>query len=669
MRLVRRLFAGLLVLMLLAAVSGYVLLRASLPQLDGRMTQPALRSETTIERDKLGVVTVIASSRNDAAFATGFVHGQERFFQMDLQRRVGAGELSALLGPGPLPLDRANRLHRFRARAQRMLQEIPADDAALYQAYTDGVNAGLGSLSARPFEYFLLGQKPEPWRVEDILLTVFSMYFELNDENASRESSLGVLNELLNPETYRWLIQSGTDWDAPIRGDIVAPAPLPGRDALDLRKLPPEIFKAARTSEDDGTVPGSNSWAVSASRTSNGRALLAGDMHLGHAVPNIWFRVRIVVNGDLDITGVTLPGTPLVVVGSNRHIAWSFTNSYGDWEDLVLLDIDPDNPDRYRTADGWREFTDAVEQIAVRDGEAVELPLRETIWGPVIDEDFRGRLRALRWLPHLPEATNAGIVQFEQARTVAEAIATANRVGGPPQNYVVADVRGHIGWTIMGQIPRRIGFNSALPSSWVDGAGWQGWIEPEEYPRIIDPPDGLLWTANARTVDGDWLAMLGEGNHPVGARPRQIRDGLRARGALTIMDMLAIQLDDRAWFLDRWRDLLLQLLSRDVIAENSERRELRRLVAAWGGHAAVDSAGYRLVRAFRLNVIDSVTGSLLASVREQVPDFQLLGHSQLERPVWQLITQRPPHLLNPNYTSWKDFLIEKIDATINYYSQ
>ncbi|NNF62433.1 MAG: penicillin acylase family protein [Gammaproteobacteria bacterium] len=666
--LIRRVLTGLLLLAAVLAIVGYWLLQASLPSLDGQIETAGLAATVTVERDELGIATITAANRLDAAYATGFVHAQERFFQMDLQRRVGAGELAALFGAAALSLDKANRLHRFRWRADKLTEQLVPRDRALYEAYTNGVNAGLAALAVRPFEYLLLGVAPEPWRIEDSLLTVYSMYFELNDESARRDSQLGLLRDVLPAPLYQWLVQPGTEWDAPLRGGPAVAAPLPGPEVVDLRELPEPLFEAASAREQTRVVHGSNNWSVSGDRSADGRAMVAGDMHLGHAVPNIWFRARIRVPAvDLDITGVTLPGTPLVVAGSNRHVAWAFTNSYGDWQDLVVLETDPQRPQYYRAGDDWLAFDEVVEHISVKGGPTEELLIRQTQWGPVIDTDHQDRERALRWIAHLPAAMNAAITDFETAHSIEQAIAVANRVGAPPQNYVVADRDGHIGWTIMGRIPRRSGFDPATPISWADGDGWQGWVEPGDYPRIVDPPAGVLWTANARTVDGDWLALLGQGNHPTGARAGQIRDGLLARDRLTIDDMLAIQLDNRAVFLQRWQQLLVSLLTPEAVAERPVRGELRQLVQQWGGRAAVDSAGYRLVRAFRLDAMRAISDALLAPVREQIPDFRLTAHSQLERPVWQVISQQPVHLLGPQYASWDDFLLAVVDTTIDYF--
>ena len=173
----------------------------------------------------------------------------------------------------------------------------------------------------------------------------------------------------------------------------------------------------------------------------------------------------------------------------------------------------------------------------------------------------------------------------------------------PNQNFVVADAAGRIGWTIIGRIPRRVGFDGSVPTSWADGTRrWDGWLAPAEYPRVVDPPSGRIWTANARVVGGDMLAKMGDGGYDLGARQGQIRDDLLALDKARESDMLRIQLDDRALFLARWQKLLRGVLTPDAAAGDPRRGEARRLVEAWGEHASVDSVGYRVVRAFRERV-------------------------------------------------------------------
>jgi penicillin amidase len=368
------------------------------------------------------------------------------------------------------------------------------------------------------------------------------------------------------------------------------------------------------------------------------------------------------------MTGVTLPGAPIVTVGSNGHVAWGFTNSYGDWTDLVVLETDPKDPKVYRTPEGPKRFEKVAERIRVKGGEDVTLEVRETIWGPVIDTDHLGRPRALAWIAHHPEAVNMNLLELERARTLEEAMAAANRSGIPPQNFTVADETGRIGWTIVGRMPRRIGFDGKIPTSWADGSrGWNGWLAPGEAPRIVDPPAGRVWTANSRVVDGDMLAKIGDGGYMLGARSRQIRDDLMKLEKAAPRDLLAIQLDVRALFLERWRSVLLGALTPQAVAADPRRRELRRLVeTTWTGHASIDSVAYRAVRGFRGFLVEQVFTSLTG--QGNVPEEERFGPTQqFEGPLWRLVTERPAHLLDPKFKSWDEQLLAAADALLDYY--
>jgi penicillin amidase len=370
------------------------------------------------------------------------------------------------------------------------------------------------------------------------------------------------------------------------------------------------------------------------------------------------------------IVGVTAPGAPVVVVGSNTRVAWGFTNSQGDWSDLVIVEVDPDNPERYRTPSGWVEIRHFSETIHVRGGAAEVIDIEETIWGPIIDHDHLGRPRAMRWIAHDPGGANLGLLGLEHVSTVEEAIEVANTTGIPPQNFVCADDTGSIGWTIVGRIPKRFGLSGRVPTSWADGdKGWNGWQETEAYPRIVDPPGGLIWTANARVVDGKMLELIGDGGYDLGARAHQIRDHLRDLESPDERDMLSVQLDDRALFLERWRGLLLDVLDEQAVRDHPARLEFRGLVeATWTGRAGVDSTAFRFVRAFRKFTFERVYGWLTKPCQEADEDFSIYRLPQEEGPLWQLVTERPPHLLNPGTTSWREELLAVVDTTIEYYA-
>jgi penicillin amidase len=667
-------------------------LSASLPLVDGERRLAGLEAPVRVERDALGVPVIRGATRTDVARAMGFVHAQERFFQMDLLRRRSAGELAELVGAAAVPADREVRVLQLRAVARRAVAALPADERALLQAYTEGVAAGLGGLAKPPFEYLLLRTEPSPWQPEDALLCALTMYLSLQGELPGQESTLGLMHDALPEALFEFLGPKGSEWDAPLEGAPFRQPAVPGPEVVDVRRHgapaaspsaalePPApadgLGIAALARGFDGEWPslGSNNWAVGASHTRDGAAIVANDMHLGISVPNTWYRASLVFQEDgapWRVTGVTLPGAPFVIVGSNGRVAWGFTNSQGDWADLVVLETDPKDPETYRTPQGPRRLEHASETVRVKGGASETVEVAKTIWGPVVDKDHAGRRRALAWVALREGGLNAALVRMEGARSLAEAQSIAPECGIPNQNFTAGDADGHVGWTIIGRVPRRFGHDGRLPVSWADGAsGWDGWLPGADYPRIVDPPLGRIWTANARVVDGPNLAKVGFGGYDLGARQGQIRDDLLAIDRASEEDMLRVQLDDRARFLERWQGRLLELLTPEATAGKPLRAEARALVERWGGRAAVDSAGYRIVRAFRLAVAADAFAPLLAPCREKDARFDYLGtrdnrgHRQWEGPLWALLSEKPAHLLDPRFASWEELQLAALDATL-----
>lgn len=712
----RRLFRFLLLLLLALALLGAGgavwargRLRASVPQLDGDVRIPGLQSQVEIARDALGVPAVRAGNRVDLARAMGFLHAQDRFFQMDLSRRRAAGELAALVGPRALALDREIRIHRFRPQARRGVGLLPPRDRTILDAYTAGVNAGLSSLGAKPFEYFVLRQEPQPWAPEDSFLVVLSMFITLQDTDGSYEATLATMSDLLPAEVFALMAPRGTEWDTPVVGEPFETPPVPAATVYDARlrrqgKPPvnrPRQPDVARHSSPNAQLPaphselptslgrgnwgvslgpwdlglgswesgveglGSNNWAVAGRLTADGGALVANDMHLGIRVPNTWYRAAWEWP-DHRMYGVTLPGVPAMVVGSNTHVAWGFTNSYADWSDIVLLETDARRPGEYRTPGGWRRIETFEETIAIAGQAPQRTTVQWTIWGPVLGPDHRGRLRAYRWVAHSAEQLAASLTPMEDARTIEDAFASANGLGTPGQNFVVADRSGRIGWTIYGSLPRRVALDGQLPASWADGTrGWGGWLGDDEYPRVLDGMDGRIWTANARVVGGEMLERLGDGSYEVGSRARIIRDRLMAADRFTPQDLLRIQLETRAEFLDRWRGLILRTLDARATAGQRLRAEFREIVEReWSGHASPDSSGYRLTRAFRDRVSERVFTFVLAECYEADEHFDYTTVRRREGPIWRIVTEGPLHLLDPQYATWRDMLLAAADSVI-----
>ncbi|MCD9028485.1 penicillin acylase family protein [Luteimonas sp. BDR2-5] len=760
---IRRLLAAIVVLVLAALLGAWWLLRGSLPQLDGELALPGLSAPATVARDALGVVTIDADNETDAMRALGYVHAQERYFEMDLMRRMSAGELSALLGERALETDRRQRVHRMRARVENSLAAVAGERLAQLQAYTDGVNAGREALRTRPWPYLLLRQQPQPWTAADSALAGYALYFDLQDAGNARELALHRLRAELPTPLFALLTHDGSSWDAPLFGAARGDAVLPDAEMVDLRVLPGVVAGVGEVevaaAQDDGdasglvrtppsalqTVPlsraarekgvggspaawgaalspppalqvvplspasreksvggspaawgaalspppapqvvplspasrergvggspaatdlrgGSNNFAVSG-RLTDGRAIVADDMHLGLRAPNIWFRARLryadarAPGGRVDVTGFTLPGLPAVIVGSNTHVAWGFTNSYGDYLDWQR--VRPCTGETQGTGD-CTPLVGHSERIEVAGGNAETLEVRESEWGPVLHEEPDGSALALRWVAHLPGALDFGLADLAHARDLDDALAIADRAAIPTQNLLVGDRRGQIAWRLVGPLPVRSagcdgrgvsrppsddaatdpGGSAALPAC----APWS--IATDRSPLLRSPTADRLWTANSRVVDGADFDRIGDGGAALGARAQQIRNALFARERFTEQDLLDIQLDDRAVLMTRWWELLGDIAQQADTDTAPALHALADAATQWSGHASIDSVGYRLVRAWRLAVHERIAAGLTAPAQAALgDDFALPDLPNFEGVAWPLVEQRPAHLL------------------------
>jgi penicillin amidase len=659
----KRLGLALLALALLAFTAAWWLLRGSLPQLDGELSLPGLAAAVTIQRDVLGVVTVDAANELDAMRALGYVHAQERFFEMDLMRRTAAGELAGLFGPIAVDTDKQHRVHRMRARVTANLAAIAGSKMAVLKAYAAGVNAGLADLKVRPWPYLLLRAEPEPWQLADTPLVGYAMYFDLQDSTNKRELALWKIRQAVPPALFALLARDGTGWDAPLMGRPRGDATLPGAGTLDLRKLalPTQPRELARLVPPSREI-GSNNFAVSGALTNDGRAIVADDMHLGLRAPNIWFRARLryadprAVDGKVDVSGFTLPGLPAVVVGSNGHVAWGFTNSYIDSADWLRLQP-CGQPGNWRDDGRCGPLQVHQESIAVAHAAPVPFAVRESSWGPVLGIDANGEALALRWSAQLPGSLRMDFADLALAHDVGDAMRRADAIAIPAQNLMLADRDGHIGWRLLGPIPQR-GLNchgldadiDAMPASASPSASCSPWSMSTAAAPALDASPARLWTANNRTLDGDALRRVGDGGYALGARARQVRDDLSAKQAFSERDLLAIQLDDRALFLQRWWQLLRE---RATHAGTPALHALAHASSTWEGHATAGSTSYRIVRAWRLAVQARLLDGLTAPAQVALgDDFTMPDLPQFEGVAWPLVTQRPGNLLPRRFDSW-----------------
>lgn len=663
---------------------------SALPLLDGKRTVFGLTKTAIIERDKQGIVTIKAQSRTDVSVALGFVHAQERFFQMDLLRRNSAGELASLFGSLALDYDKSIRRHRFRDRARAIVAQLPKVQLDLLKAYTRGVNQGLKYLNASPFEYLLLQQDPVQWSEEDSILTIFSMYIDLQYHDGKRERTLGLMKNVLSADVFAFLNPKGSIWDAAIDNSQYLPSPLPLDAWPSASTVNTDADKNENKNEDNNEdnlarindhkyqgdhLPGSNSWAVSGKLSATGSAMIANDMHLGIRVPNTWFRASLeypdsnsVQTGEkIKVTGATLPGTPNMVIGSNGNIAWGFTNSYGDYSDIVVLKTN-DNDKQYLTPEGYQDFTYHKQVIAIKGNKAQEIQIQETIWGPVIGKNHQGQLLAYRWVAHDIEAINLTAAELETAKTVEQAFDIAARSAIPSQNIMIADKHGNIGWTIMGPIPKKFGVVGETPLSWATGEnGWHGYLVPSQYPRIKNPENQRLWTANSRVVGGDMYAKIGNGGYALGARSQQIRDNLNQLKQFDEEELLNIGLDDEAVFLKRWQQFLLNsVLTEEAMKQHEELKAVKALlIQPYKLSADTESVSYRLVRNFRINLRDSVFFELIKSLEATDPafNFKSIRH-QIEVPLWTLVNEQPKNYLMLKEKNWPETFTKALLTTI-----
>lgn len=639
--------------LLVLGAGGYAGLLASLPRSAGEVRVPGLIANVTIELDRHAVPRVRSGSLDDAFRALGFLHAQQRFFQMDLARRSAAGELAALLGARALPLDRAQRPQDLRRRADALLERWPAHHRVWLEAYAAGVNAGLEDLGTRPPEYWLLRATPEQWAPLDSVLVLLAFYTRLSN-NEAYERPQAVMHAVLPPDVYAFLTPSATRFDRPLLAGAndptggYAPLPVPTPTTIDLRGAPTLPGVEQRVSPPE-TGPASNQWAATGARTHDGTALLANDPHLDLSLPASFYRAELYWPGGV-ARGLTIPGLPGVVLGATAEVAWGATVSNADQSDWVLVEAVPGDPSRYRTPDGDEPFALVEHRIGVANGEPVTLEARVTRWGPVLSEDGLGRPLALRatWLD--PDGADLGLLELMTARNVGDAVQITGEWSGPSLNWAFADRDGRIAWTVNGPLPRRLGFDGSRPVPWsADGVGWNG---RQTLPVSFGRADGIVFNANNRSLPEPQASELSRAwMRPL--RAKRIEELLGAAERFDEPAFLAMQLDTRAEGYDLLRDVILE-----VVPERGAQPLLARArahVAGWNGHADAGEPGFRILQIYYRALLGGALGPLLAPAVAADPAF-VYRWPLADEPLRRLLEERPAHLLPGGYASWQEFL-------------
>ncbi|MFI3157245.1 MAG: penicillin acylase family protein [Methylococcaceae bacterium] len=659
---------GLASIAVIAIGGGFRILHQAMPQLDGSVKLEQLTAEVRILTDAHGIPAIYAVNRVDTVRALGYVTARDRLFQMELMRRKSAGRLAEIFGGMALDSDIKARTYGFHREAKAILAKLPPEHRHYLQSYVDGVNSYMTESDKLPFEFKVLGYQPEPWTLEDSLLVVLGMCENLTAWEERGERMLSVMEKTL-PDTVMRFLTPDTDFytdQLQQQDQSLRPAQAIPVEALAtaLAGQPADKTSLAQMMQQSDLMIGSNAWAVSAKLTVDGRAILANDMHLGISVPNIWYRIELNY-GTTHAAGLALPGTPLLIAGSNQHIAWGATNLSGDFLDLVRLELDPANPDQYRLGGQWQRFDQYPETILVKGGEAKRIVVKHTRWGPVANQPLLDQPVAIHWVALDADAVNFNLFDLEQGETLEQAVKIVNSSGGPQLNVLLADNQGRIAWTLMGKIPKRFGNDGLVSRSWADGSvGWNGYVEPESLPRVINPPEGILVSANDRRLGKNYPYVIGHqfGN---GYRAYRITEQLKQMPQVGEWAMFDLQLDTESEFYDFYQHLALNSLTKAAIASQADLAEARDYLLAWDGRADVGSLGFALLVEFRKQLIESVFAPFLSASRQADKNFSY-SWTYIDTPLQALLNEKPLHIVPDaaHYRNWNDFILGQLKHSI-----
>lgn len=542
---------------------GYV--RSSLPQTEGHLVAPGLMRPVTVTRDDWGIPHIVAETEADAYFALGWVHAQDRLWQMEMQRRAGAGRLAEILGPDAVETDKFLRTLGLYRLAEASLGGLRAEVKAALQAYAAGVNAWIeGHQGALPPEFLLLGHSPEPWRPADSL--VWGRLMGLQLAGNWRE-------ELLRIRLLQRLPAAKMEalW-APYPPGAPTTVALDDATAAAVLAAIPEIIRPRLAS---------NAWALAGSRTESGKPLLANDPHLSFEAPILWYLATVTAPG-LAMTGATVPGVPFHLLGHNGRIAWGITTTHSDLMDL-FIEKPGAEPDTYLTPQGSQAFDKRDEEIRVRDAEPVRITVRATPHGPVISDVLPKRqdqdLLALASATLEPDDRTAqAFYLMNRANDWRQFVDALRDFHSPQQNVIYADTGGTIGFHAPGRVPIRRSGDGLLPRpGWTGEYDWLGWIPFAELPQVIDPPTGMLVNANNQIVPSSYPYLIAA-HWPEPHRAQRITNVLAARTKHNLADMERLQQDALSPVAAQFKDLPFTLEIKGEMAQAAAAR-----LKAWDG--------------------------------------------------------------------------------------
>ena len=636
-RVLRWAGALILVMVLLVSVGGYVFLRQSLPDASGTLTIAGLQGPVEIIRDSDGIPHIYAQDRRDAMVGLGYVHAQDRLWQIEFQRRLGQGRLSEIVGPDTISVDIFMRTVGLGRAAERAWERFPAAERPLVEGYAAGINAFLAthSGSSLPPEFAVFGDQPAPWDGPDVLVWAKMMALDLGGTFEAELLRLD-LAQALGPERADQLMPPSPADELSVlpaqsqAGQVppstaLEPSTTATGDYLGLLELAGAARRLANGPQDLGRAVGSNSWVVDGSKSTTGKPLLANDTHLGSRQPSTWYLAHL-STGDSDVVGATIPGLPGVVVGHNRSIAWGVTNLLPDVQDLFRERLSDDG--QQVMYQGRMEPLQIItETIQVKGMQPIQQIVRISRHGPLLSDALNTMAEhgsdpkpptreplALRWTAlDDDDATVASFLRINAATDWASFQEALRDYVAPGLGMTYADSAGTIGYYASGRIPLHNGGDGRLPAEgWTGDQEWTGWVPFEEMPHLENPPSHIIVTANNRPAGGAYPYLLGHDWDPP-YRAQRISERLQAQQQLSPEDMVALQGDTVSL---QARSLLPRLLGLVRPTTEAEQRAVT-LLQGWDYNAAGDSAAAAIYESWLARLPRAIVEDELEPVQEE----------------------------------------------------
>jgi penicillin amidase len=694
--LFRVLFVLVSIVVVIASAVIWHFVYRPLPQLDGNINLPGLQKDVIVERDHWGVPHIRASSLEDMVEAQGYVMAQDRLWQMDLLRRVGRGQLSEILGPATINVDKQFRTLGFGRAAERDFGLVDPTTRSVFEAYARGVNRFIEQHSDElPIEFTLLKYKPAHWTPTDTLVISGYMYETLSD-SWEEEIDRAKVTEKVGADRARELFSADAAMDHYVVGDpdvkndgsqrshldpdgddddddddmepdgvLKASAVAPHSVALEASQ--PESAPDLTTALANSVVGyirdsqseirhslGSNNWVVSGDHTATGKPILANDTHLELSIPPIWYELHLTAPG-WNVKGFALPGAPLIVIGHNDHIAWGFTNNGADVQDLYIETFNPANADEYSVNKKWVKAQTIDEVIKVKDHADEHLPIVITRHGPIVRRE-NGKAYALRWTATEPGGLSNVYNWLGKANDWEEFRSLIKRVWGPAQNAVYADTQGNIGYVMSARVPiRKKGHGEVPVPGDTDDYEWTGYIPFEQLPQALIPGNGLIATANARVVGPAYKPYLTDRwEEPY--RTARIYDLLLDKHDLRPADMLKVETDTYSYPHVFLADQLIAA-AKTVTPQDERTKKLIEGLKDWNGIADADSSEVTFLVRFRRTALNLLLEPHLA-------DDASLYRWRATTFLQKTLTDRSSKWLPSAYKSYDALLIAAADRTV-----